>query len=292
MASYYPHKQTVLITLLCIIAVGGALIYSGTIDISQKIPQKQAQIAPIDVQPKEVVADTVPSDWRKSFINNSSPTTALPAKKSATNEALTVTDQFGRDFFARYVRLKQDNLLDNQQLVQSVVDQSIDTAVKNSGQSITYALKDISITNDADSTSLKAYGNAIGLIFATKGVDGDPATIANTAFDKGDMTLLTGIDPMIGSYRKITADLLILPVPQPLATYHLSLVNSVSTMTGIAQDLRVVDKDPMRGMVALSIYSPTQSSIVGSLKSMQNYFTTSQISFSPAEPGALFSLKF
>lgn len=287
MERYYPHKQTILISVICIIIVGGVFMYTKQGTNSEKT----AQTPTISTNTRHGRADTMAStsDWRLSFIDKS-PATTPKAPSNSTKEDLTLTDQFGRDFFARYIQLKQSNLIENQQFVTDTLNQSIYNASQAAEQARIYSLNDISTISTPIATDIRAYGNTIGSIFSTYGIDADPAVIANDAFEKGDLSLLAQIDPVIASYETIVSMLKSTRVPQPLAAYHLSLLNAMSGMSKISRDIRALENDPMQTMVSVSSYKSMQDSLIASLKNMRSYFVMVGISFETTEPGSLFAL--
>ncbi|MEN9912655.1 MAG: hypothetical protein RLY66_63 [Candidatus Parcubacteria bacterium] len=287
MASYYPHKQTVLITIACVIAVGGVFVYAKQGSSPKKSDSKPSVSTDIKVVSSEKISST--TDWRLSFIDKQTPSTPKPISTTQESKDLTLTDQFGRDFFARYIQLKQSNLIENESFVADTLNQSIYSAAQSAEQPKAYTLADVSILANATTAQIKAYGNSIGLIFSTHGVDGDPAVVANEAFEKGDMSLLKQIDPIISSYETITTMLKNLSVPQPLAAYHVDLLNAVSSMAKTSRDIRNVESDPMQTMVSVSAYTTVQNSLTVSLKSMKSYFSIVGISYVSTEPGSIFS---
>ncbi|MBP6858558.1 MAG: hypothetical protein KBC33_01865 [Candidatus Pacebacteria bacterium] len=290
MASYYPHKQTALIAILCVLAVGGVFIYAKSGQPTEKASSGSIPASSIDVVSTQKTNETSASttDWRLSFLEKpAAPTrTAVP---STSLEDLTLTDQFGRDFFARYIQLKQSNLIENQPFVTDTLNQSIYNAARAAEQPKAFTVADISIIAEATATNVKEYGNAVGFTFSTYGVDADPAVIANDALEKGDMKLLMQIDPVVSSYETIATQLKGTPVPQPLAPYHVDLLNAVSGMAKISRDIRGVEHDPMQTMVSVSAYTAIQSNLLTSLKSIKSYFALAGIAFASTEPGSLFS---
>jgi hemoglobin-like flavoprotein len=290
MASYYPHKQTTLIAILCIIAVGGVFIYAKSDQPTDKTALGPTPTSSIDVTSSKKTDDTLASttDWKLSFLEKPASSIRNTAP-SASLEDLTLTDQFGRDFFARYIQLKQSNLIENQPFVTDTLNQSIYNAARAAEQPKVFTAADISIIAEATATNIKVYGNTLGSTFSTYGVDADPAIIANDAFEKGDMNLLKQIDPIVSSYETITTQLKNTPVPQPLAPYHVDLLNAVSSMAKISRDIRGVEHDPMQTMVSVSAYTAVQNNLLTSLKSIKSYFALTGITFAPTEPGSLFS---
>lgn len=287
MASYYPHKQTVIIAIVCIVVVGAVFTYVKTIPRAPATAQQPSSTDNIAVTAPDLLATS--TDWRSSFFGEYGTSTPKIYSQTDKRENLTLTDRFGRDFFARYIQLKQSGLIDNEQFVTDTINQSIYTAAQSAQHAKTYTLMDIVVINNTDTSHLKAYGNAIGSTISTYGVDDDPAQIANSAFDANDMTILARIEPIVKSYDTIVSVLKNIPVPQPLAIYHTDLMNAVSGMAKIATDIRYVESDPMQTMVSVSTYSSMQTKLIESLKNMKSYFSITNISFDATEPGSIFS---
>lgn len=295
MESYTSHKQTIIIAILCIIVVGGMFVYAKG-GIGGLVATKSSQNSQIDgniavttTRENKPISSTS-TDWRRSFFTGTSTSIVKSTISTPSNESLTLTDTFGRDFFARYIQLKQSGLRDNQQFVADTLNNSIDKAADSAKKARVYTGTDITVQPVANSENLKVYGNAVGTIFSKYGVDEDPATVANDAFEKGDMTLLKGLDPIVASYETIVAMLKNTPVPQPLSVYHLNMINAESSMAQIARDLRHVETDPMQAIVSIQQYSAAQTSLIGALRAMKAYFSLVPVSFAPTEPGSLFSL--
>lgn len=285
----YPQKQTLAVAVICILVVGGAAAY-----VFGKSGPKQAQeaVVAIPATTTSSLADTASSsDWQRDFfltaIGTSSLSTGSVEAKTAPTGPLTLTDQMSREFFARYIQLKQNNLDNNPQLVQDTIDQTLDNAASAAKQPEKYAMSDISVSKDSSSASIHAYGNAVGSVFGKYGPTRTPADIATEAFDKDDLTILTQIDPIIASLNKINSILVVTPVPLPLVQYHLDLINAVNSMVYVSQGLRNIQSDPMQAIVALGAYAQAQTDATNALTSLQTYFKSNAISFSPSEPGYL-----
>lgn len=288
MASYYPHKWTVIITIICALAVAGTAVYAQWTRPVEK--QLSAVVSSPSNDTAPIVADS--SSWKNQFFLAGSST---PPKTRASNSTVkedssptTLTDQIGRDFFAHYIDLKQSNLTTDNTAVQSVVTNTLDKAVGGASQPKLYSSTDIRVSANEDAVSIRAYGNAVGTVFSLYAPRTDAATIASSAFEKGDMKLLAQIDPIITEYKKTISAMTQLPVPAPLAEQHLALTNGLSSMLYVSQGLRLADKDPMQSMVALGTYNTAITILRGALQGMKTYFDSRNVFFSGNEQGTMF----
>jgi hypothetical protein len=290
MAKSYLHKQTIVIAIVCFLAVAGTAgyVYSQKGDVpDQNVVVEQAP------QTQDQVISTS-TDWKKQFFQGNSAIGTRIASSSSTSAAddqpLTLTDKVGRDFFARYFELKQNGLDSNDQLVQGVIDQTIANAQTQGNQSKEYTLKDIKISADTSTSALHAYGDMVAAIMNSYGPKANPADIAYSAFDQNDMTVLRQIDPITAGFKKVAQTLLLVPVPQPLENDHLALINEMNALASISGDLRNLEGDPMQSLVSLSSYGNAQTAVVSALYDMQTYFAANNITFATTEAGALFPL--
>ena len=286
----YPHTQTIIITIVCIIVVAGTGFYV----FKQPTTSSQELYASTKNTSVLSLAQST-GDWKKDFYVTSSSTTQSTAtvnKLSVTqdNQPLTLTDKLSRDFFARYIQLQQNNLGDNQQLVADSINQTIDTTVQAASQAPVYTLKDIAISANSNTDALHTYGNTVGTIFNLYAPTTSPADVATQAFDKGDMTILEKIDPIIAGCDKVISLLKTVPVPQPLAQYHLDIINAVSSMKYVSQGLRNIQGDPMQSIIALSQYAKTQDALLPPFTSIETYFKKNNVVFGTKESGILFSV--
>lgn len=288
MAKYYPHKQTIIIASVCILAVGGTAAYA------YWQPKPQLTQSVVVEQTKDDISPITgtSTNWQKDFFDVAANTKTLSINskggQNASDTPLTLTDKVGRDFFARYIQLKQNNLDSNKQLVQGMLDQTLDNAQVIAAQPKTYTTKDIIVSNNSSLDAVRAYGNAIGDIFGKYGPTQSPANIAYDAFDKNDMSILSKIDPIIAATKKVLTLVQATPVPQALAQNHIDLVNGLSSLITISQALRNLEGDPMQSLVSLGNFDRSQTATLNSLRIIKSYLTTNKITYTQNEPGALF----
>jgi len=284
MAKYYLHKQTIIIAIVCFVAVGSvsAYVYTQPTSKSSKEIETESTVSDAD----QVISTS--TDWKKQFLSSGATSTELKGK-TVSGEDLelsnTLTGQMSRDLFTKFVQLKQTGLDTNDQLVQNAIDQTLARTFDSATQPNTYLLSDIKISNLATSDAYRAYGNNVASILANDMPKGDAPTIANDAFTSGDMSSLEKIDSLIYAYQISLKKLLSTSVPSALLQNHLDLVNGLSSMISIAQKLRNIQADPMQAMVSLGSYLTTENIVFASISSMKSLFNSMKIIFNNNEPG-------
>ena len=288
MAKYYLHKQTIAIAIVCLLAVSAT---AGYVYVKPAPPMAENQIIP-EVNSNSQISVGTSTDWKQQFFSISSSTLSLNSNSSSSlesNKPLTLTDTVGRDFFARYIELKQNNLDTNQQLVQGVIDQTIANAQTGATQGKVYTLSDLNLSSDTSSDSIKKYGNLVASVLIKYSPSKSAADVAYSAFNDSNMSELSQIDSIVTSFNTISGLLIKVPVPQPLASNHLDLINQISAMATISQSLRNIEGDPMQSIVALGSYDKTQVNIISYLLNIKTYLVKNNISYGSTEPGLLFA---
>jgi len=210
------------------------------------------------------------------------------AKVSASKEKLTSTDVLARDFFARYMELRQGGLSNDKVSQNEVIGQVLKNGIIVDSPKF-YAFKDILVKTDSSDASVKRYGNDVGIVFKTYPHTGrDEAVIAKESMEKGDDDILKEIDPIISSYKNIVSGLLKISAPQNISGMHLSLINSISTFLFVAESLRKIDKDAMGAINGVSLYLEAGRSLEKSLASIRDYMLSLNISYNKDEAGSIF----
>jgi len=287
MSKSYPNRQTLVIGLICLVVVATTLVYIRPEFLSQKSSWKNLEVKPTStVDTNQQFAEIAESDWKKAF---AIATTTNNPDTNIDDKSLTLTDRLGRDFFTKYVELRQSNLSTDNQSVTSAMSQTINSTVNSAPKPKTYTMANMVVTDVYNDSTLRSYGNNIGNIFVKSGPRADPTTVAEEAMEKEDPTILEDLKPIINSYDKMTKMILATSVPRPLANYHLELINALSSMYFVSTGLQNLSTDPMQGIMALDRYVPARETISRALLNINNYFNKKEIYFSNLEPGFIFA---
>ncbi len=277
------RKQTIVILVVCILAVGGVSWYvRGDHRSRYSLGQMKGTQTEIMTTPSGDVL-TTNNDWQKDFLATNATGTAFKATSAslvaAKPEQLTATDLLGRAFMTKYAELKRTGLNADSASVKNVMGQVTAQSLASLPSPKNYALSDIRVVVDSK-TAAVTYSKDIGATIQTHMPKQNEAEIANQAFNSGDMSQLKAIDANITGYRSMLSALSIMPVPASLANYHLVLMNGVSTALYNSESFRHMDTAPIRGLAAVSLELVALQDIVSSLRGMQNYFNSTGISTS------------
>ena len=285
MAIRYPRAQTVMIFIVCVFLIGLTMFYMRNQSNPSQVQNDQGFTVTPSTQPNQVQISTN-TDWRKQFIEPSKSNTfkvsAKNASSSAQTEQLTATDKLARNFFTKYMDLRQAGLSTNQNAVNSAVNDLIDTSVANTELPKPFTKANIHTVSLSDNSTLTNYGQAIsGIEWAyIPSKDNNEAVIAEKALEQNDMSLLKQIDPVIVNYQKALSIMSSMSVPEPLASYHIDLMNGINLELFNAKALRHIDTDPVSGVSAINLEVTALTNMNDAVTSMTQYFSNNGVSVS------------
>jgi len=294
-----PRKQTLVITVVCAVAVIATALYvygksSSNGSSTKEEPSVIAQAMSIPIDASTIGTST---DWKQEFFNGNSAqpgagifgTSSVSAGASSSSEQLTATQQFGRDFFSKYVDLQQLNLVDNPDVVSSTMSSIIaqDYSSGSDGPKV-YTESDITVGPSDSVANLKAYGNALGSLLQTYTPQKDDASIALAGMEGKDPSYVNELKDNVSRYNVILKSMLSMPVPPSLESYHLGLINGGSSMIFISTAFQAAETDPLRSINAMRIYQTAFSQVIGSILSIRITLAQAGISYASTEGGSFF----
>lgn len=281
---FYPRKQTVIILLVSVMAVGATAYYAKMGSSGSNPAASSAEAAPV-VQAAHLA--TIPDNgtWKKEFIDASSSVSfkaARTSKSSAAADQLTATDVLGRQFLTKYAELKKAGLTADRQTVSDVANQLVQSSISNIQTPQPYTLKSLHIVQTSDASSLGPYSASLSGILNSYIPDQDhnEAVVAEQALDQNDMSVLQQIDPLIMRYKTAIQALLTMRVPQALAQYHLDLVNGIGMALFNAEALRHTDTDPIKGMAAVGLEVTALETMSNAMTSIKQFLNSAGVPMS------------
>ena len=293
MPLFYPHKQTAIIFLVCILGVLATVWYVGTGRVRNQGVDSLADKQGLQVtQSTEAFSTT--TDWQKQFFVQS--TTTIPQSKTlavndqSPNEPETVTDKFGKKFFEQFMLLKQNDLIDDPDAVKAVVDQNMNDIVDSAPEARVYDIRNVLLSPNIGILAEKTYANSVGEILTLYMPQNDAAIIATQALEKNDPSRINEIQAVTGSYSTVLKKLLEVPAPKSLADELLALINSMSAMVFISEGMSKVFSDPLQSMVSLAVYEKSLVSLQNALLDLKFAFNDDQVVFSSTDSGNVFNL--
>jgi hypothetical protein len=284
----YPIKNILLI-VTAILLVGGAFYYAEygnkqseiykaqDVDVSTTVTsssQNEDTDADGAKDWEEVLAGTNPADPKSK--------PSVSKKSSATDttkediEKIQPIDSISRDFFARYIELRQIGANTDTDSQNELAQKTVNGIVL--AKPAQYKIEEIITKSDSSSDGLRQYAQEIGGIFKKYAINSrDEGQIALEAAEKEDPAILKEIDPIIVSYRNIINALIKVKAPKSIAILHLDLVNGMNGALYIAQAFRNSDADPLKQVQAIAYYGEGMKNLYNALNAIKSYLKYSGI---------------
>ncbi len=284
MAFFYQRIGTVAIFIVCLIAIGATAYYRhGNITVSHVSFENVSAVSVATTD--STVSSSDNENWKNQFIDSSTDSTFVKPKTSATvatkEEPLTATDMLGREFMTKYMLMQQAGIANDQKSINDAANTLIQESVSNIQPPKTFILENINVVTSNDLRSLRVYAESLTGVIKTyiPNTDNNEVVIAVNALDKNDMSMLARIDPVIANYRTALKVLVSMPVPSPLSQHHLNLLNGVNIALFNAISFRELDKDPFKGMAAVSMEVSALTLMDNAMRSIENYLNLSGVPF-------------
>jgi hypothetical protein len=295
MATFHPQKQTMLIFIVCLLAVVATAIYAfGNTSTKQKQKDQEAPLISTETQNNKNTTTSTSTDWQKSFLqgnpsNNVLKSTPTSDKTIKTEENLTATQLFGRDLFTQYINLKQIGLNNDSSVVSSTIASLLAQDYSGQDKPKTYTTGDIKTNRNNDITALRQYGNSIGTLIKTYAPTQEDASLALEGMQKKNPKYVEELAGNEKKYRAILAGLLKIPVPTDLATYHIGLINGISNMIYVNISFQKQETDPMQAINALETYETAYGLITQNILSIKMALASANITYNDFEGGSIFN---
>lgn len=276
MASFYPHKQTVIISIVCILAVGAAAYrtYESTTSTSDHLALQAPTIATTSINTIQTN-----DDWKKQFLTDyGSRSISATSSKTRLSDP-TLTDRFGQTIFTNYLELRQANLLNNDKLVNQATENTITSSI-NTVRPKTYTATDVRTTTDT-ATSRAAYSATIVDVISMYDFKTGEADILQEYISGNDPQTLHRLDPITARYKQMTSSLLSTPVPASLIKGHVQLLNAVGNLGAASAQLRVSDTDTMQGLVGVALHTQGAQGMINAMKTLHEAFVANGTDFAP-----------
>ena len=229
------------------------------------------------------------TDWKKILLANETNASSSIQDLTKKAEKLTPADMLARDFFSRYMELRQLGAVDDKASQQDLIDNVLQNSIIIASSKV-YNYKDIKINTNYTKEDLRAYGNEVGKIFKTYSVPSrNEAEIVKDAFDKGDMKILAELDPIIKSNRNTLNALIKISIPEPFSRTHINLINILSSVLFTNESFKKSENDPFAGIQAISLYIKNYEDTIVIVNDISSIFISNGILYKPSEDGSIFT---
>lgn len=216
------------------------------------------------------------------------PTTLESLRAEAKAETLTGT--VARSLLLNLSEAKSQGLGSDFPTQERLVNELAQVAEVPRGEPA-YGMGDLARVPETEA-SLRAYGNATALLFASHPhtAFADTLIVVASILEEGVQKHLEALAEIEREYTSLSAGLRATPVPETLAPLHLQIINNLARISGLYADFRTMLSDPVRGIGALRLYHSLTQETRQLLINVANVFEGSGILFASDEPGHIWSL--
>jgi hypothetical protein len=294
MAKFYPHRQTIIIFIVCCVLVAGTVVYTRI----QQPPEFHSQtvMEPLGIglaTSSVTITTSTSTDWKKLFFNENSSAFSLSTKKTASSSdagALSPTEQLGRDAFIEFAFLHKAGLADNASVVSSTVATIVAKDFSSISKPDMYTADSVILAPTDDAASLKAYGNELGQLLKAYAPAQSSISIAFDGWQGNDSTYMDELKSNAADYQNILNGLLSMPVPESLASHHLGLINGINYTHYVTTSLMLIKSDPVDALAGIQSYQTAFSLVVDNLVPIRKSLKDAGITYDPSEPGSYLNI--
>ncbi|MEI7462980.1 MAG: hypothetical protein WCK03_01125 [Candidatus Taylorbacteria bacterium] len=271
MAIARPRSQTLIISVVCVIAIAIVLLMTKNGIASPQNSDQNIVNSRVDIG---TATNTNPisnnDDWKKSFITDTVTTGKSQASTTSVLDAPeeTMTGIFGKNTLISYMALKQTGMNADPDSIDAAGQTVISSAI-NSKTPTFYVIDDLNITTRSGVDALAAFNVEIANTFSLYTAKQNETTIASQSIEKKDPELLKKISPIIKNYEQIIDNLRKMQTPSVLSMDMLKLINGFSVMKFNAESLQMIHSDPLRGLLGINNYQDGIRQIMDAIISLR-----------------------
>lgn len=277
-------RKNVLMILIAILLVGGAFLLA---EYRNKQAEQLIYTGTTIATSSDLSDYENATDWKNILLATDKNASSTVKDITKQPEKLTPVDVLGRDFFARYMELRQMGNVDDPLSQQVLINEVLRNGFVTDSPKV-YAGTDIVVKEDVSMASIRQYGNDLGSILKTYSVQSrNEAVITQEALTKSDPTILKELDPILVSYKNILTNILKIPVPQTLAKNHLDLVNIMSSSIFMIENFKKSVDDPIAGIQATNLAVKNTENVISIFDNIRKSFSSLGITYSASEGGSI-----
>lgn len=218
---------------------------------------------------EEILVGTDPNDAKSKPSDKKSVVTG-DISKTNTNTKLDPMDIVSREFFARYMELRQLGSSKDKASQLEIAQATAGNIVLS--KPATYTEKEILVKQDQSIEAVRQYGLEVGNIFKKYLVKSrNEGVIVRDSIEQEDPEILKELDPVIASNKNIINSLVKLNVPASLTTIHLDLLNAMNGSLFVAQSFKDSGVSPVEGIQAIQYYTVVQKNLFDAVNALKSY---------------------
>ncbi len=225
-------------------------------------------------------------DWREPLLT--AEPVILNAATATYTRTNTVTERVGIALMENYFLAKSTGkpLTDvNDTIAQQVFDQSL-TSVNDTP----YSNLDLTILPDDAPDTIRTYINAVALTLNKNDLPGLPHNVRafEQAFLEQDEQARKQLTAIAAMYQQNCLDLLALPVPSTVRSEHLSLVNTMCSMSKNLTSMVNSTEDPALALLRLKRYEEDEAALAQAVIAFRDMINRQNFSLNSDDPARMF----
>ncbi|PIR39951.1 MAG: hypothetical protein COV33_02455 [Candidatus Zambryskibacteria bacterium CG10_big_fil_rev_8_21_14_0_10_34_34] len=207
-----------------------------------------------------------------------------PKEEDITPPEETDTDIISRSLTANYLALKDSGKLDSTS-AQKLIDQTTNYIGQINTPII--PITQLNVIADNGNQSMIDYGENLGNILKnnrpTKAKN--EIDIITKAIESRDVSKINELDGVIETYKKITEELLKMPVPKTFFRAHLDMTNGMRNMALAMIEMKSVFNDPIKGLSALQLYQEGANMFASAIQATNTFISQNKIIYKQGSGG-------
>ena len=204
----------------------------------------------------------------------------------AAEQDLSATDKVAREFFVKYLSLKQQSASLTARDSQQLLTDTMKLAAEKAPAPKTYTTNEFTISAQNTPESLRLYANILGDNIRKNSVsDENELTLFAEATQNANLGTLVEIENIAKTYDAMITDMLTMSVPSSMISAHTFLINRVSAIAETVHGLAEYETDPVLSLVAFTNYEERAAGLALGIQGVQNLLIEAGIIFEKNEPG-------
>lgn len=214
-------------------------------------------------------------------------TTSSDLVLASTGAPGTITAEFSKEIFSKYMELKKGGTKLNASGVDDLAKNFINNSPALDLKPTEYVDTDFLPIVRETNADIKVYGNELGRIVTTN----SPRTKENELYifllsiQNSDEKKLADLDPIISGYKNIIKQAAAMKVPESALSVHAELLTSMSAVEKTIEGMSKLYSDPIVAIPSMNAYQTSVASMSVAFRSMIAYFNSQGVTFTPGETG-------
>ncbi len=286
---------------ICIVV--GAYFLRGDVTTSTDLEDPRTFVAAVPLRTYQETKDTDGDglrDWFEELSGTdprendaNKPGSSLASPTSTPFVMDTETDKFAISFMETMLEANREGLTEAERV--KIVDGSM-RQFKALNEDAQFGRADIQIIADRSAEAIREYGNRAARPIVVHGENTEKIetelVLLGLALQEDDASHLKDLAFIKERYGNIVADLLKVPVPEPLIDNHLLLINSLQAMKDDVAGFQMTFEDPLLSYVRFKRYTSDVAGLSKAIEGVRSTLERSRIVYQNDEAGAfLFSLR-